>query len=146
MVNENCHVSVSESSQNSTKIYAGLGTSLKPVEPTTRAPIGSGNLEKFLHHFESTLLEANNGKILQDRSIVVVPIDKTNNYVTVTVEKFHSWVLGHLSENAEELDRKMIIYIHRKAEFYAAKLKPMLAEGEMNFLNEGIASKAIPQP
>eukprot|EP00957_Ditylum_brightwellii_P207134 15351635-Ditylum_brightwellii.AAC.1 len=40
----------------------------------------------------------------------------------------------------------MIINIHRKAKLYTAKLKPMLAKGEMDFLNEGIASKAIPQP
>eukprot|EP00957_Ditylum_brightwellii_P210832 15365451-Ditylum_brightwellii.AAC.2 len=95
-----------------------------------RAPIGSGNLEKFLHHFESALLEANNKEILQssnkkdksftrlfdnlkqDGSIVIVLTDKTN----------------------------------RKAKLYAAKLQPTLAKGEMAFLNEGIASKAIPQP
>eukprot|EP00957_Ditylum_brightwellii_P211845 15366664-Ditylum_brightwellii.AAC.2 len=82
----------------------------------------------------------------QDGSIVVVPTDKANNYVAVTVKKFHSWVLGHLSENAEELDQKMIINIHRKDELYAAKLKPMLAKGGVDFLNEGIASKATPQP
>eukprot|EP00957_Ditylum_brightwellii_P172688 13146156-Ditylum_brightwellii.AAC.1 len=60
-------------------------------------------------------------------------MDKTNNFVTVTVKKFHSWVLGHLSENADELNQKMIINIHRKAELYAAKLKPMLVKGEMDF-------------
>eukprot|EP00957_Ditylum_brightwellii_P164781 12546355-Ditylum_brightwellii.AAC.1 len=31
----------------------------------------------------------------------------------------------------------MIINIHRKAELYAAKLKPILAKGSMDFLNEG---------
>eukprot|EP00957_Ditylum_brightwellii_P125263 9548425-Ditylum_brightwellii.AAC.1 len=99
---------VSESSQDSTKLYAGSGTNLKPVEPTRRAPIGSGNLEKFLHCFESALLEANNKEILrpsnkkdksftklfdnlkQNGSVVIIPTDKTNNYATVTVKKFHS--------------------------------------------------------
>eukprot|EP00957_Ditylum_brightwellii_P128572 9807709-Ditylum_brightwellii.AAC.1 len=145
-------------------MYAELGTNLKPGKPTRRAPIGSGNLEKFLHFFESALLEANNKEILQlsnekdksfnkmfdnlrqDGSVVVVPMDKTNNYITVTVKKFHSWVLGHLSENMDELSQKMIINLHRKAELYATKLKPMLAKGEMDFLNKGTASKAIPQP
>eukprot|EP00957_Ditylum_brightwellii_P044648 3384885-Ditylum_brightwellii.AAC.1 len=129
-----------------------------------RAPIGSGNVEKFLHCFESPLLEANNKEILQfsnkkdksftrlfdnlgqDRNIVVVPTDKTNNYLTVTVKKVHSWVLAHLAKNTEELDWNKIIAIHQKAELYTAKLQPMLAKGEMAFLNEGIPSKAIPQP
>eukprot|EP00957_Ditylum_brightwellii_P079691 6059386-Ditylum_brightwellii.AAC.1 len=100
---------VAESSQDSTNTYTGFGTNLKPVEPMRRAPIGSCNLEKFLHCFKSALLEANNNEILQssnekyksftrlfdnfgqDRNFVVVPTDKANNYVTVTVKKFHSW-------------------------------------------------------
>eukprot|EP00957_Ditylum_brightwellii_P115707 8825985-Ditylum_brightwellii.AAC.1 len=119
-----------------------------------RAPIGSGNFEKFLHHFESALLEANNEEILrssnekdksftrlfdnlgQDGNIVIVPTDKTNNYVTVSIKKCHSWVLAHLDESAVKIDQKKIITIHRKAELYAAKLQPMLAKGEMAFLNE----------
>eukprot|EP00957_Ditylum_brightwellii_P180963 13786745-Ditylum_brightwellii.AAC.1 len=56
-------------------------------------------------------------------------MDKTSNYVTVQVKKFHFWVLGHLSENVDELDQKKIIDIHSEAEQYAAKLKPMLAKG-----------------
>eukprot|EP00957_Ditylum_brightwellii_P046379 3520720-Ditylum_brightwellii.AAC.1 len=71
----------------------------------------------------------------QDGNIVVVPTDKINNYVTVTVKKFYSWVLEHLSEN-EELNQKKIIEIHRKAELYATKLKPTLAKSEIAFLNE----------
>jgi hypothetical protein len=110
------------------------------------------------------LLEANNKEILQsstvkdksftrlfhnlkqDGNIVVVPTHKTNNYVTVTVQKFHSWVLAPLFENTEKLNWKKFIDIHKKAELYATKLQPMLAKGEMDFLNEGIASKSIPQP
>eukprot|EP00957_Ditylum_brightwellii_P014911 1124811-Ditylum_brightwellii.AAC.1 len=111
-----------------------------------RALIGSGNLKKFLYCFESALLEANNKEIpqssnkkdksftrlfdnlKQDGNIAVVPTDRTNNYVTVTVKKSHFWVLAHLSENAEELNLKKIIDIHQKAELYAAKLQPMLAK------------------
>eukprot|EP00957_Ditylum_brightwellii_P068037 5165640-Ditylum_brightwellii.AAC.1 len=83
--------------------------------------------------------------IKKDVSIMVVPTDKTNNYVTVHIEKCNSWVLGHLSKNEEELHWKEIIDIHQKAEVFAAKLKSQLAKGEMEFLNEGIASKAILQ-
>eukprot|EP00957_Ditylum_brightwellii_P172689 13146156-Ditylum_brightwellii.AAC.2 len=54
---------VSESSQESTSIYIGLGTNLKPVNPTRRALIGPGKLEMFLYQFESALLEANNKEI-----------------------------------------------------------------------------------
>eukprot|EP00957_Ditylum_brightwellii_P146023 11119899-Ditylum_brightwellii.AAC.1 len=107
--------SSSDESINSTKLL-GLGK---------RAPSGSANLEKFLHILESDLLELDHhykqvplqGKDkelvglfrqLKDENVVVIPTDKTNNYVTVTLNKFHSWVTKHLDKNVVEMKRKDI--------------------------------------
>eukprot|EP00957_Ditylum_brightwellii_P056627 4292415-Ditylum_brightwellii.AAC.1 len=90
--------SSSDESINSTKLFR-LGTNLCPLEAVKRAPSGLANLDKFLHRLESDLLELDNhykqvplpGKDnelaglfrqLKDEKVVVVPMDKTNNYVT----------------------------------------------------------------
>eukprot|EP00957_Ditylum_brightwellii_P183494 13977360-Ditylum_brightwellii.AAC.1 len=44
------------------------------------------------------------------------------------------------------MKRKDIIKIHGEAEAFATKVQLMLTKNEQGFLQEGIASKAIPQP
>eukprot|EP00957_Ditylum_brightwellii_P134760 10273981-Ditylum_brightwellii.AAC.1 len=82
------------------------------LPPTnTSVPVKSSSNEKDKSFSELF------GELKKDVIGVGVPTDKTNNYVIV---------LGHLSENVDELDRKKIIDIHQKAELFAAKLKPQL--------------------
>eukprot|EP00957_Ditylum_brightwellii_P158100 12034380-Ditylum_brightwellii.AAC.1 len=45
-----------------------------------------------------------------------------------------------------EMKRKDIVKIHGEAEAFATKVQLMLTKNEQDFLQEGIASKAIPQP
>eukprot|EP00957_Ditylum_brightwellii_P192774 14678302-Ditylum_brightwellii.AAC.1 len=84
---------------NKSEINIGLGMALHPIKSVRRAPSGSSNLEKFLHRLESDLLELDNNykqvplrwkdkefgtlfRRLRDEEVVVIPTDKTNNYVT----------------------------------------------------------------
>eukprot|EP00957_Ditylum_brightwellii_P115467 8807413-Ditylum_brightwellii.AAC.1 len=52
----------------------------------------------------------------------------------------------HLEKNVEAILQQEVVKIHHAAELLAKDLKEELSTGEMGFLNEGIASKAIPQP
>eukprot|EP00957_Ditylum_brightwellii_P075750 5756855-Ditylum_brightwellii.AAC.1 len=83
---------------------------------------------------------------LKDKKVVVVLTDKMNNCVTVTLDEFHGWVTKHLNKNAVEMKRKDIVRIRGEAEAFAAKVKLLLTKNEQDFLQEGIAYKAIPQP
>eukprot|EP00957_Ditylum_brightwellii_P139060 10599025-Ditylum_brightwellii.AAC.1 len=76
----------------------------------------------------------------------MVLTDKTNNYVTVALNEFHSWMTKHLDKNVVEMKRKDIAKIHGETEAFATKVQPMLTKNGQDFLHEGIASKAIPQP
>eukprot|EP00957_Ditylum_brightwellii_P120758 9211285-Ditylum_brightwellii.AAC.1 len=73
-------------------------------------------------------------------------MDKTNNYVTVALNEFHSWVTKQLDKNAVEIKMKDIVKIHGEAESFVSKMQHMLTKNEQDFLKEGIASKTIPQP
>eukprot|EP00957_Ditylum_brightwellii_P210426 15364951-Ditylum_brightwellii.AAC.1 len=66
--------------------------------------------------------------------------------MTVALNKFYSWVTKHLDKNVVEMKRKDIVKIHGEAEAFASKVQHMLTKNEQDFLKEGIASKAIPQP
>eukprot|EP00957_Ditylum_brightwellii_P200347 15274094-Ditylum_brightwellii.AAC.2 len=73
-------------------------------------------------------------------------MDKMNNYVMVTLDEFHDGVTKHLNKNAVEMKRKDVVKIHGEAEAFAMKVQPMLTKNEQDILQEGITSKAIPQP
>eukprot|EP00957_Ditylum_brightwellii_P049873 3781018-Ditylum_brightwellii.AAC.1 len=64
----------------------------------------------------------------------------------VNLDKFHGWIMKHLNKNVVEMKRKDIVQIHGEAEAFTMKVKPMLMKNKQDFLQEGIASKAISQP
>eukprot|EP00957_Ditylum_brightwellii_P180071 13717254-Ditylum_brightwellii.AAC.1 len=71
---------------------------------------------------------------LKDKKVVVVPTDKTNNYVMVNLDEFHGWVTNHLNKNAVEMKRKDIVRIHGETEAFATKIKPLLTKKGKGFL------------
>eukprot|EP00957_Ditylum_brightwellii_P210585 15365143-Ditylum_brightwellii.AAC.1 len=142
----------------------GLSTGLKLVHYNKSVPPGSKALEDFLYQFEQTILESivtykqafqsqkdiQFNKLLkclvENEEAVVVPMDKTNSYKVAMLDDYKRWVMQHLTENAVKIHCSNIVKIHTEAEQYADSLVGILSTSKLDFLREGIASKAIPQP
>eukprot|EP00957_Ditylum_brightwellii_P114376 8720502-Ditylum_brightwellii.AAC.1 len=75
--------------------------------------------------------------------MIAVPTDKTNSYSIVTTAKYRQWVETHLQKNADEIPWQEVVRILHAAKLFVEDLEEELSKGEMSFLSEGVASKAI---
>eukprot|EP00957_Ditylum_brightwellii_P149256 11366643-Ditylum_brightwellii.AAC.1 len=73
-------------------------------------------------------------------------MDKTNSYAIMKLEKYINWVKKHLEKTDMEISRAEIVNLHVEAKKFAASFLDLLSKGEKAFLQEGLDSKAIPQP
>eukprot|EP00957_Ditylum_brightwellii_P175074 13330076-Ditylum_brightwellii.AAC.1 len=136
---------------------------LKELAMQPKPPKGSYNLEQFLEQLEMELRtkvlekgqshtskdkKSNNffSKLSQALSDAVVPMDKINGHRLVNLNDYISWVKQHMHEAATPIKYQEIVKLHHLAINYAKQLEDLLSGSKLAFLNEGITSRAIPEP
>ena len=156
---------IDEEDNEKTKIKAnqeGLNSGLKATNLTQNAPIGSIETEGFLKEVERALItQVSESKIStteRDKKIldifkllrtsedVVIATDKTNSHRVIPVEKYKTWVKGHLDKAAKEISRERISEIFEHANETCEEYSDILNDNENNFLKSTLKTKNIPTP
>jgi hypothetical protein len=143
----------------------GLQTHLKPVRLGSSAPRASDLVELFLkrvedetlnqafkysrRHFESersATLRAICDDLKSDRSIAVVPTDKTNSFRVIPINKYIDQMRGHLATNAKPIPRQRLTQVVEEATNLLESISYLLSRDERNYIKQSIKSRAIPTP
>ena len=169
---ENDLLSNAEVIQEEKEFPRSLGTNLKPTI-CKQAPIGSNNLESFLSEVESTLINqvydyyevkkrniskrkttgnaisSNIERILKDlmnSRAVIIPTDKTNNFVAVEFDKYLYWMKNHIDKCGFETPRSKLVEIFDESEKLLEEMKVWISKNEYNFVREKLLTRGIPTP
>eukprot|EP00957_Ditylum_brightwellii_P139411 10624570-Ditylum_brightwellii.AAC.1 len=73
-------------------------------------------------------------------------MDKTNGHCLIDLNNYISWVKQHIREAATPIKCQEVVKLHCSAINFTKQLEDLLSDSELAFLNEGITSRAIPEP
>ena len=82
----------------------------------------------------------------RNNNSIVVPTDKTGCFRTMDVEEYVRQMTNHLLVNGKEVSRAKVVAAHSQAEAFILSKEALLSTGEMSYLTQTVASKAIPTP
>jgi hypothetical protein len=143
-----------------------LGTGLRSSKRNNNCPLGTPELECYLKAVEKRILEAtmdnretnkpkeqHESKEIRDMmtklsssSLVAVPTNKTNSYVTMETKRYIFEVRQHLTEKAIELERCKLTEIMEQGRNLLSQVEELLSKGDIAFLTEKLRSKGVPIP
>jgi hypothetical protein len=149
------------------KGYIGrLGTGLRLSKRNNNCPLGTPELKCYLKAVEECILKATmdnretnkpkeqcESKDIRDvmtkllsSSLVAVPTDKTNSYITMEIKHYIFKVRQHLAEKAIELERCKLTEIMEQGRNLLSQVEELLSKGEIAFLTEKLRSKGVSIP
>ena len=77
---------------------------------------------------------------------VVIPIDKTNKFLTVNVDNYINWMHNHITKCGVETQRSKLIEIYKKLLTLLEKMQRLIDKNEYLFILEKLLTQGIPTP